>query len=106
MKTLASLLLVAYLSAAASQPQRRSSYEVHFTEEEMTLDGRADEQSWNLAPTIELTDRAYPSLEPISPASTRVRALWNEQGLLVLYQCQDQNILATVSQAGQLRVRG
>ena len=96
MKTLASLLLIAYLSAAAAG-SAEVSYEVHFTEEEMTLDGRADEQSWSLAPTIELTDRAYPSLEPISPASTRVRALWNEQGFLVLYQCQDQNILATVT---------
>ena len=94
MKTLASLLLIASLSATAST---ELLYEVHFTTEEMTLDGRADEQSWSLAPPIELTDRAYSSLKPISPASTRVKALWNEQGLLVLYQCQDQNILATIT---------
>ena len=96
MKTLASMLLIAYLSAAATA-SAEVLYEVHFTEEEMTLDGRADEQSWSLAPPIELTDRAYRSLKPISPASTRVRALWNEQGLLVLYQCQDQSILATIT---------
>ena len=96
MKTLASLLLIAYLSAAAAD-SAEISYEVHFTEEEMTLDGRADEKSWGLAPSIELTDRTYPSLKPISSASTRVKALWNEQGLLVLYQCQDQNILATIT---------
>ena len=96
MKTLASMLLIAYLSAAATA-SAEVLYEVHFTEEEMTLDGRADEQSWSLAPTLELTDRAYRSLKPISPASTRVRALWNERGLLVLYQCQDQNILATIT---------
>ena len=71
------------------------SYQVHFTEEEMTLDGRADEKSWGLASPIELTDRMFRNLEPILPASTSVRALWNERGLLVLYQCQDQNILAT-----------
>ena len=59
MKTLASLLLIAYLSAAAAD-SAEVSYEVHFTEEEMTLDGRADEQSWSLASPIELTDRAYP----------------------------------------------
>ena len=60
MKTLASLLLIAYLSAAAAD-SAEVSYEVHFTEEEMTLDGRADEQSWGLAPTIELTDRPTPA---------------------------------------------
>ena len=70
------------------------SYEVHFTEEEMTLDGRADEKSWGLAPPIELT-KMVPSSKPTRPASTSVRALWNERGLLVLYQCQDQDILAT-----------
>ena len=59
MKALASLLLIAYLSAAAAD-SAEVSYEVHFTEEEMTLDCRADEQSWSLAPPIELTDRAYP----------------------------------------------
>ncbi len=96
MKTLASLLLIAYLSAAAAD-SAEISYKVHFTEEEMTLDGRADEQSWSLAPPIELTDRSYPSLKPMHPASTSVRALWNQQGLLVLYQCQDQNILATIT---------
>ena len=96
MKTLASLLLIAYMSAAVTA-STEVLYEVYFTEEEMTLDGRADEKSWGLAPPIELTDRAYPSLKPISSASTRVRALWNEQGLLVLYQCQDQNILATIT---------
>ena len=36
------------------------SYQVHFTEEEMTLDGRADEKSWGLAPPIELTDSTAP----------------------------------------------
>ena len=60
----------------------------------MTLDGRADEKSWGLASPIELT-KMVRSSKPTRPASTSVRALWNERGLLVLYQCQDQNILAT-----------
>lgn len=98
------LKLYRILPIAAANPAEVSSqthfteelsYQVHFTEEEMTLDGRADEKSWGLAPPIELTDRMIRSLEPIRPASTSVRALWNERGLLVLYQCQDQDILAT-----------
>ena len=70
---------------------------VRFTEEEMTLDGHARESSWTLARTIELTDRAYPGLMPIDSVSTRVKALWNDKGLLVLYQCLDADIQATVT---------
>ena len=63
----------------------------------MTLDGRADEQSWSLAPPIELTDRGLPQPKTDEPCKHEVKALWNERGLLVLYQCQDQNILATIT---------
>ena len=95
MTLLAALLLLACLPAAADPAEL--SYEVRFTEEGMTLDGHARESSWALAPTIELTDRHYPSLMAIDSVSTRVKALWSDKGLLVLYQCLDADIQATVT---------
>ena len=88
MTVLAPLLLLAVLPAAAADPAG-VSYEVRFTEEKMTLDGHAHEKSWALAPAIELTDRHYPSLMAIDSVSTRVKALWNDKGLMVLYHCLD-----------------
>ena len=78
-------LLLASLPAAAAD-STGLSYEVRFTEEEMTLDGHGHESSWALAPVIELTDRHYPGLMAIDSVSTRVKALWNDKGLLVLFQ--------------------
>ena len=94
---LAPLLLLASLPAAAADPTGLS-YEVRFTEEKMTLDGHGHESSWALAPTIELTDRHYPSLMAIDSVSTRVKALWNDKGLLVLYHCLDADMQATVTE--------
>ena len=93
----APLLLLAALPAAAADPAELS-YEVRFTEEKMTLDGHAREKSWALAPTIELTDRHYPSLMAIDSVSTRVKALWNDKGLVVLYHCLDAHIQAEVTE--------
>ena len=97
MTILAGLLLLASLPAAAAD-STGLSYEVRFTEEEMTLDGHAHESSWALAPVIELTDRHYTSLMAIDSVSTRVKALWNDKGLLVLYHCLDADIQATVTE--------
>ena len=94
---MASLLLLASLPAAAAD-STGLSYEVRFTEEEMTLDGQAREKSWALAPAIELTDRHYPGLIAIDSVSTRVKALWNDKGLLVLYHCLDADIKAEVTE--------
>lgn len=94
---LAPLLLLAVLPAAAADPAELT-YEVRFTEEKMTLDGHARESSWALAPTIELTDRHYPSLMAIDSVSTRVKAVWNDKGLMVLYHCLDANMQAEVSE--------
>ena len=92
---LASLLPVALLAMAmavsASVPVE---YQVHFTAEDMTIDGRADEKSWSVAPLAKMVDRAYPNGETLSPSITTVQALWSEQGLWVLFQCKDENILA------------
>ncbi len=93
----ASLLLLAGLPAAAAD-STGLSYEVRFTEEEMTLDGHGHESSWALAPVIELTDRHYTSLMPIDSVSTRVKALWNDKGLMVLYHCLDADIQAEVTE--------
>ena len=49
---MAALLLLASLPAAAAD-STELSYEVRFTEEEMTLDGHAREKSWALAPAID-----------------------------------------------------
>ena len=97
MTVLAALLLLAVLPAAATDPAELT-YEVRFTEEKMTLDGHAHEKSWALAPAIELTDRHYPSLMAIDSVSTRVKALWNDKGLMVLYHCLDANMQAEVSE--------
>ncbi len=94
---LAPLLLLAALPAAADDPAELS-YEVRFTEEKMTLDGHAHESSWALAPTIELTDRHYTGLMAIDSVSTRVKALWNDKGLMVLYHCLDAHIQAEVTE--------
>ena len=83
---------------AAAADSTGLSYEVRFTEEEMTLDGQAREKSWALAPAIELTDRHYPGLIAIDSVSTRVKALWNDKGLLVLYHCLDADIQAEVTE--------
>ena len=93
----AALLLLASLPAAAADPTELS-YEVRFTKEEMTLDGQARENSWALAPAIDLTDRHYTSLMPIDSVSTRVKALWNDKGLMVLYHCLDADIQAEVTE--------
>ena len=93
----AALLLLPSLPAAAADPTGLS-YEVRFTEEEMTLDGQAREKSWALAPAIELTDRHYLSLIAIDSVSTRVKALWNDKGLMVLYHCLDADIQAEVTE--------
>ena len=92
----AALLLLASLAAATDPAEL--SYEVRFTEEKMTLDGHAHEKSWSLAPAIDLTDRHYPGLTAIDSVSTRVKALWNDKGLLVLYHCLDADIQATVTE--------
>ena len=94
---LAPLLLLTSLPAAAADPAELS-YEVRFTGEKMTLDGHAHEKSWALAPAIELTDRHYPGLMAIDSVSTRVKAVWNDKGLMVLYQCLDADIQATVTE--------
>ena len=97
MTFLAPLLLLAVLPAAATDPAELS-YEVRFTEEKMTLDGHAHEKSWALAPAIELTDRHYTGLMAIDSVSTRVKALWNDKGLMVLYHCLDAHIQAEVAE--------
>ncbi len=96
MTLLAALLLLACLPAAADPAEL--SYEVRFTDERMTLDGHARESSWALAPTIELTDRHYTGLMAIDSVSTRVKALWNDKGLMVLYHCLDAHIQAEVTE--------
>lgn len=96
---LASLLPVAILAMAVSvSADVPVEYQVHFTEEDMTIDGRADEKSWSLTPFIKMVDRAYPSGETQAPSSTTFQALWSEQGLLVLFQCKDEDILATFTE--------
>ena len=91
---LARLLPVALLAMAVAVSAVPVEYQVHFTDEDMTIDGRADEKSWSLAPLAKMVDRAYPNGETLSPSITTVQALWNEHGLLVLFQCKDENILA------------
>ena len=88
--------MLACLPAAADPAEL--SYEVRFTDERMTLDGHARESSWALAPTIELTDRHYTGLMAIDSVSTRVKALWNDKGLMVLYHCLDAHIQAEVTE--------
>ena len=97
MTFLAPLLLLAVLPAAAADPAELT-YEVRFTGEKMTLDGHAHEKSWALAPAVDLTDRHYPGLMAIDSVSTRVKAVWNDKGLMVLYQCLDTDIQATVTE--------
>lgn len=84
-------LLAMAVAVSASVPVE---YQVHFTDEDMTIDGRANEKSWSVAPLAKMVDRAYPNGETLAPSITTVQALWNEHGLLVLFQCKDENILA------------
>ena len=84
-------LLAIAVAVSASVPVE---YQVHFTDEDMTIDGHANEKSWSVAPLAKMVDRAYPNGETLSPSITTVQALWNEHGLLVLFQCKDENILA------------
>ena len=86
----AALLAMAVAVSAAVSVE----YQVHFTDEDMTIDGRANEKSWSVAPLAKMVDRAYPNGETLAPSITTVQALWNERGLLVLFQCKDENILA------------
>ena len=95
---LARLLPVVLLALAVAVSAVPVEYQVHFTDEDMTIDGRADEKSWSLAPLAKMVDRAYPNGETLSPSITTVQALWNERGLLVLFQCKDENILATFTE--------
>lgn len=88
---LSSALLAMAVTVSAAVPVE---YQVHFTAEDMIIDGRAGEKSWSVAPLAKMVDRAYPNGETLSPSITTVQALWNEHGLLVLFQCKDENILA------------
>ncbi|MXW80100.1 MAG: hypothetical protein F4Z57_14160, partial [Gemmatimonadetes bacterium] len=96
---LASLLSISLLAlAVAVSAEAPVEYQVHFTAEDMAIDGRANEKSWSLAPLIKMVDRAYPSGKTLSPSITTVQALWSEQGLLVLFLCKDEDILATFTE--------
>ena len=96
---LTSLLSISILATVvAVSAEVPVEYQVHFTDEDITLDGRADEKSWSLAPLAKMVDRAYPNGETLPHSSTTVQALWNEQGLLVLFQCKDEDILATFTE--------
>jgi len=89
--------------AVAAPAEVPVEYQIHFTDEEMTIDGRADEKSWSLAPLIKMVDRAYPSGKKLSPSITTVQALWSAQGLLVFFQCEDEDILATFTERDNIR---
>ena len=102
---LAPLLSSALLATAVAVPAAIPvEYQVHFTDEDMTIDGRADEKSWSLAPLAKMVDRAYPNGETLSPSITTVQVLWNEHGLLVLFQCKDENILARFTERDYYRL--
>ena len=73
---------------------QRLAERVERPDEDMTIDGHANEKSWSVAPLAKMVDRAYPNGETLAPSITTVQALWNEHGLLVLFQCKDENILA------------
>ena len=96
---LASLLSISLLAmAVAVSAEVPVEYQVHFTDEDMTIDGRADEKSWGLAPLAKMVDRAYPSGETQAHSITTVQALWSKQGILVLFLCKDEDILATFTE--------
>lgn len=103
--TLARLLPVALLAmAVAVSAAIPVEYQVHFTDEDMTIDGHDDEKSWSVAPLIRMVNRAYPNGETLAQSTTTVQALWNEHGLLVLFQCKDENILARFTERDYQRL--
>ena len=89
--------------ASPSQPTKPepppTDYECRFTDERITIDGRADEAAWKLALVIDDFRMAWVRKGSTEPrTATRARMLWDREYLYFYAEMDDTDLYADVKQ--------
>lgn len=71
-------------------------YAVFFTDQPLTIDGRGDERSWQLAPWSERFSDIEGVLKPAPALGTRFKMLWNKEGLFIYAEMEEPHLCATL----------
>src|SRR3954464_4165483 len=89
-----SSFLVAAIAGAANQP-----YECRWTDQPITIDGKANEGAWTNAVTIENFRLPWLGKEHRSPATkTNARLLWDREYLYFTAEMEDTDVFANVKE--------
>ena len=93
------MLLFLLATSAASAEKHKTKFQCRWTDEAITIDGKADEQAWRAAKVIDhfylpwLKDNPRPA-----KTKTTARLLWNRQYLYFFSDMQDTDLYADVTE--------
>ncbi|MFP6659514.1 MAG: carbohydrate-binding family 9-like protein, partial [Pirellulales bacterium] len=93
------MLLFLLATPAASAEKHKTKFQCRWTDEAITIDGKADEQAWRAAKLIDhfylpwLKDNPRPA-----KTKTTARLLWNRQYLYFFSDMQDTDLYADVTE--------
>ncbi len=87
-----------FVSAQTVTLPQRTSYVVYRTKEKMTIDGKAEERSWSLAPWTNWFQDIKGGKENTPRFRTRAKMLWDDDHIYLLAVLEEPELWATVTQ--------
>jgi hypothetical protein len=93
--SLAALLLVCRGPAAPQQPKPKKSFQCHWTNNKIKIDGVLNDIAWDNAEVIELT---VPWEKRPAKTATKARLLWDKQYLYFSAEMEDHDLFADVKE--------
>lgn len=87
-----------FVSAQTVTLPQRTSYVVYRTDDHMTIDGKAEERSWALAPWTTWFQDIEGDKKPAPRFRTRAKMLWDDDHVYILAVLEEPDIWATVTQ--------
>src|SRR5690606_9347068 len=93
------LLIVGCLSALAHGAEPSPTFECRWTAEPITIDGKADEEVWKSAQTIDPFRRAWEGDKERPPKqATKARLLWDREYIYFFAELPDADLNAVVKE--------
>src|SRR6476646_4165546 len=93
------LIAQAAFGASAATDKDAASYECRWTDDPITIDGKADESAWAHAQTIDRFRRAWEHEHERPPQTkTSVKFLWDREYIYLFADMEDVDILAKITE--------